>query len=67
MGESEILRIREASSWPRETVRIDPLGSRRETLIGIVTDVSAVDVAHRLSLKSGTVGARLVGPTVSKP
>ena len=58
-SEQAIRRVREARVRPRETVRMDPLGSLAETLAGRVTDVHTVDVADRLGLESSSVGATL--------
>ena len=54
-------RVREANSLSRQTYRMDPLGTGRETLIGRVTAVHTVDLALRLGLSSESLGARLVG------
>lgn len=61
MPDSVIRRVRDVSSRPRETLRIEPFGSKRETLIGRVTAVHTVDLGQRLGIKLGSVGAQLVG------
>lgn len=61
MANSMIQRVKSVSSRTRETLRIDPFGSRRETLIGRVTAVNTVDLVRRLGFEPGTVGAQLVG------
>lgn len=44
MPGSAIRRFKEARSRSRETFRMDPLGSRRETLIGKVTAINTVNL-----------------------
>lgn len=61
MQESSIRRVSEADSLTRQTVRIDPISTGRETLVGRVAAVHRVDLAKRLGLSSESIGARLVG------
>ena len=60
MPEAAIRRVRDAGSRPRETMRIDPLGASKESLIGRVTDVHRVDLLLRLGLDSGSIGAQMI-------
>ena len=56
-----VRRMRDSVARPRETMRIKPLGAKRESLIGQVTAIHTVDLARRLGLQSGSIGAQLVG------
>ena len=55
-----IPRVKSAVRHPRETMRIDPIGTERETLVGRVVEVHAVDLARRLQVERGSIGAGLI-------
>ena len=61
MPESSMRRVREANARTRQTERIDPIGAGRETLVGRVAAAHTLDLARRLDLSPGSLGARLVG------
>ena len=53
-------RVKATRSRPRETMRIDPIGTEPETLTGRVVEVHRMDLTRRLGIERRSLGANLV-------
>ena len=62
-SEAVIRRVRESQSRPRETMRIDPLSSGREMLVGHAVDVRKVALADRFGIQPTSIGAKILAST----
>ena len=47
----------------RETVRVDPLGEKSETLVGEVSEALEIDIAARFGISRNSIGAAILGKT----
>ncbi len=61
MPPAAIRRVSDSGHRPRETMRIDPLGTNSEVLAGQVAEVSVVALDERSGLESESIGLRLLG------
>lgn len=60
MSTAAIRRVSEAQFRPRETMRMEPLGSMSEVLVGRVTNTHHVPLDRKSGLKEGSFGLRMI-------
>ena len=57
------LWIGRSESRQRDTVSMQPLGERRESVIGEIADIVEIDLRNRFDISDGTVQARMLSGT----
>lgn len=58
LDEAMVARIHRATDRPRETMRIEPLSSKSEQIVGAVQDYGEVDISVKWNLTPDSVGLR---------